>query len=873
MKKILSLFFITAIISLFMCAAVQADTVSSISGNITLKDGDVLSECTIQGSSDSSNPVKVTLPESGTVNTTSAKGKNCITIEGNVEIKGSSAGMLTHHNETGVGSSNSIIYIGEGATLTISDATIKGNTTGNVSSSGDNVSYGIYCAKGGTLKINNTTITGIYTSATGFVFASVVYIDNGTLDVDKADITDSNSRGGGAAIYITGADSKATVNNTTIHKNQCAAINLNNGSLSIDNSLMTGSVILKGKLSGLLSSGYIASDSLAYLGDTIKDEDTGLSVASPKTTPYYLSAVSSHTITTTKNDEESTGIFTGGQWHFYPNEHKHSIELNPDNLMLSLAEGGETSGTIEAEIICPNHKNVTNWQFAAGSLTNVVKINTIKSNANAINVTALNAGTTIIEAVTADNLKAQCTVTVAPDDRLVITRSTTLVGGQTYKEIVIDPEYEGSPLNVVIPSQGITVKSGEGKDCITVMGGNVQLLGGAIYHMNDEGVSSNNIINIKNGATLTLTNVGIYGTSKEKADADMNHDTVTAAETVNNGIYNSGVLFMQTNVNITRIHADHAQDNDGVIYNAGQLTMMDGVFIHDNYSCYAIYPENENCTQTVNGGVIVGVLPEGIKFDGAGKDGVGIIDGTVGDTLTIAKNGFVQRTVKMNKAMYENKQESLVTPLKNTVTTEVKTDTGSNIYIGIHAGNTWHFTDSVKSETSYVKMQGAPATVSGVFAESHINKNGTKTSYPENLGDKYSISTAFEDGEDISYDSDVYVLCDVIIPQNSASYIKCRSGQTVYGDKNEFKVTRETTLSDSEGVICAVTNANEYTLKVKYKVPAGSNKQNNGLIVDDLYAPNAIAYIRTCDQANYDAATEYEVANNYSDNEAATTEM
>ncbi len=872
MKKILSLFFITAIISLFMCAAVQADTISSINSDTTLKDGDVLSECTIQGSSDSSNPVKVTLPESGTVNTTSAKGKDCITIEGNVEIKGSDAGTLTHHNETGVGSSNSIIYIGEGATLTISDATIKGNTTGNVSSSADNVYFGILCENGGTLKINNTTITGIYTSTTGFVFSSAVYINNGNLDMDHANITESNSRGGGAAVFVTGAESKATVNYTTIYNNQCNAINLTSGSLSIDNSLMTGAV--KGDFKGLLSSGYIASYSLNnnYLGDKIEDKTTGLSVDAPKTTPYNLSAVRSHTIiTTAKNGEECTGIFNdNGQWYFSPTGHKHTIVLTPDNLMLSLADGGSNSETVEAQITCPEHKNVKTWRYKSGSSKNVVNFDIDPDNINAIKVTANQVGTTTIEAVTEDDITAQCTVTVT-DDRLIITRSTTLEGGQTYKEIVIEPENTNSVLNVVIPSQGITVKSDAGEDCITVKSGNVQLLGGAIYHMNSGEASSDNIININSGATLTLTNIGIYGTSREKADADMDHKNVTKAETVNNGIYNSGTLFMQTNVNITRIHADHDQDNDGVIYNAGQLTMMDGVFIHDNYSCYAIYPESDSSTQTVNGGVIVGVLPEGIKFGGDGKDGVGIIDGTVGDTLTIAKNGFVQRTVKMNKEMYANKQESLVTPLKNTVTTEVKTDTGSNIYIGIHAGNLWHFTDSVKSEASYVKMKDAPANVSGTFKDSHINKNGKTTSYPNNLGDKYSISTAFKYGKDVSHDSDVYVLCDVIIPQNSASYIKSSEKQSVY--KNAFKVTRDTTLSDSEGAVYAVTNANEYTLKVKYKVPAGSGNQDNGLIVDNLYAPNAIAYIRTCDQANYDAATDYEVADNYSADEAATTEM
>lgn len=884
MKKFLKLFFMTAILSLAMCAGVYAETetLSEINESRVLTDGDILSECTIKGGN-AENPIVITINEGTAVRTKAQRGKDGITIANGSYVRITGSGTLYNKNdvvaETNTSnSSDAMIKVEKDATLTLDNITLDGNH-GNYSSGADLVSVNLFYGinNEGTLNINEGThIKRITTQNTSFPLASAVANQGGTVNMSGGEITGFSVSRGGAAMMNYKAGGKINFTGGLIYDNQGVAINNMYGSddsVNIEGGLMLGAI--SGKYAGIYSCGPIASDSADFIGTTIKDATSNIEIPFYKSsTTKYLGAVSSHTIVSMVNDEECTGIFQNGQWHFVPTEgHKHEMTLEPDNLILSLAEGGIKSSVIEAEIVCPNHKNVMDWKIAENQPTDIVSIKTLSNNPNAINVTALKAGTTKIEAVTADKSKAQCTVTVEPDDKFEIKNSTTLVGGETYNEIVIDATgFVDRPLNVVIPSQGITVKSKAGKDCITVKGGNAQILGGAIYHMNDTGNSSSSIIKVESGATLNLTNISIYGTSREKANEPMNHDEVTPEETVGNGIYNEGTVFMQTNVNITRIHANHDVEADGVFYNKGSITLMDGVFIHDNYSCYAIYPEpGSYCTQTVRGGVIVGVLPEGIKIDGEGKagiiDGNGIDDKGADATLTIARNGFVQRTVNINLEMFKDRKESLVTPLKNTVTAEKD----GKIYVGIYGGNEWHFTDPVKATASYVKMKDAKYA-SGSLQYSHTITDGKTTPYKDNVGDKFSISTAFIDGEKPNNETEaVYMLCDIIIPKNSSSYVKCANGQATYGDNGEFKVTNQPPLNDEDGYISSITNSNEYTLKIKYVIAAGSQGDDSGVIVDGLYSPKAIAYIRSCTKEQYDSAVEYKEAEAYSEDMASAS--
>lgn len=848
MRKFLRLFMLTAVITFAISAmALAAEHSEPISESMTLTAGDTYHNVTIYGSQSADAPVVITIPKEGI--TVSGKKMaynidtdNGIRISGGyVKIVGEDGAVMYHNNKEGL-STDSIIKIDNDATLTLENVILNGRKKDCVPdspSSSERVYHGIY--NQGTLNIEkDTVITGIVTKGTGYALGCAVYT-TGTVNMNGGKITGNRQydRSGFSIIMQTDA-AKLNMTGGLIYDNQGYAVNQSGGSFMMTGGLIIGQMSGNYRLDGEFRTGIVGSNSKPILDKAteLTDKNQGISIPLNTASGYsvYITANPLHDITVVSEGVEYTALYNNNSWNLFEPQHtEHKVQISDKNIVLSLTNKDNMSKVIEGQVICKNGIHVIDkWSCNSDAVTLAVDEN----DKNKCTVTANKEGTAVITASTTDGHSDTCNVTVT--NGFVINRSNVgtniLEAGKTYTDIILDGTGTGNAMVVNVPKEGITVaSSASDKSCITVKG-NVQLGngGGTIFHMNEGPYSSFAIIRIEQGASLTTNGITIYGTSENNKDiSDDDHSVVTAAENVEYGVYiDSSASYLSRNTQITKIHADDTIEADGVIYNNGGIFTMDQYsYIHNNYNCYAVY--SVGGTQQLEQGVIVGQMPEGTEIVGINNSGIakGVVLGLApGTEVTVAGvNGFNERLVKVKAG------ESIITTSNRQVT-------AANGYRAVYADGKWQFSEPVAASVSYVKKENTSYTAP--FDESHTIIDSTKEDAPENTGAENTIATAFTAAfNDLS--GKTHILCDILIPANSVSYIK-----TADEGKEHFNLS----AIDAEGIKKA-ENPAEHTIRVAYA--ANENEGSNfGLLVNNFYSPSAKAYIIACTDDEYNAAVK-----------------
>lgn len=848
MKKFLKLFLLTALMTLAMSVIALAE--EPVTESTTLAAGDH-TDIIITGSSDSANPLIVTIPEEGINAQNSAANKPCITIQsGYVKLTG---GSVYHKNATAV-KAEAIIKVNDGAELTLENIKIYGrgqdvSGTPDSSDATQTVNDGISVAANATLNINNgTEITNINTYDT-YVFASTIY-SYGTVNMNGGSIHTNTQRSGAAIIVMGGV---TNIHSGTIYGNENSNNALYNmrGELNINGGLMVGN--LKGVYNnnGEFNSGVIATQT----GGTITDRsDSDLTVSANQ--EDTLIANPAHNLVTTINGKEHTGVFAGDKWHFYSaaDEHAHEIDFNTAEINLSTKAGNNTAELV-AKVLCTDGHTDLTWSTDESPLSTISYETPVKTPGDdatsatyVVKITAKKAGTVVLTATSHNQTTATCTINVT--DPKNITTTTTLVAGQTYEDCSISGN-----ITVTIPEEGIYAASSNSSDCITITGGSVTITGGPIYHKDGHGNVSTAIIKVNQGASLTLNNAIIDGSEGPNSDI---------SEPVQCGIHNEGNLYIQNGSIIRNINIDQdtvlETDGDAAVHNANSNTGTHSLQIDDSY----IYG---NTGYAVSGRItsysgdhllVVGDLASDSNFDGSVYS-TGKIIGIIGNTVKY-EGDSVEATAKIGDTLVAHTGATLVSEIDGAA------------YHGKYntTKKEWEFEEKTNGIASYAKgkntVTNPNASDGNKFESSHV-KDGETISPAETetaeVPDNSSIATAFKD-ENLKAEGDTaYILFEVHIPSGttdtyaraSENNVKNHSGITTSVATGEYSTRDGSGESTSIWKIKTKTS-DDYVMK--YKMSAPNTAGNTfGLIIENLYSTEAYAYIEACTQEDFNNATDY----------------
>lgn len=835
MKNFFKLFLITSVMVFAMSVISMAETHSDVTytASETLTKGDTYHCCSVEGSSSADDPVVIKIPAGGVIFSGKSYGHALEIKSGHVRIEGEEGAIIYHNNITGT-SAESLIKIDPEAELTISNVTVSFRKEGFDASSvpiNERLYYGI--VNEGTLNINEgAVISNFGSKGTGFALSSVINT-KGTLNINGGVIKNNKLFGrAGNGIYMQG---DVNITNGLIYDNSGYSITCVSGKLNMSGGLILGQIAGSYNNGGTLHSGVVDSESASVFNSAseLRDQTQGISIPLSEVSPKnsYLTADPLHNIFITSGGKSYRGLYSSNKWHFYEEDHgEHKVELVDTEVFLSLTDESMKSKVLEAEVICPDGHTIQGWSCSTDGIVS------LQPDGNKCTITALKRGTTKVKASAHDGIYAECEVTVT--DGNVIDKSTTLNADEVYTDLILDGKTNGL-ITVTIPVGGITVaSSGTDKSCITVKGA-VTLNGsnGEIYHINSGAFSSYSIIKVEPGANLSIYEVDIYGVSKAHKDQfdDTDHSHVETAENVKYGVYNEGTVAMYGYSSISRVHADDEIDQDGVIYNKGSFVMGSGsnATIHNNYNCYVIY--SDGGTQTMEGGAIVGQIPEGTTIGGH-NGSVGAIYGLApGTKLTVGSSSQSGSEVFNQKEVIIKAGESLITRSSYVVRASV----GGKTINGKYVDGRWEFTESVDPSASFVKQTGKD--YEGDFNSSHIKTTqGIETN--EDTGAENTVATFFDKTIDAG---NTHILCDIFIPAGSESYIKT--------DKESIESFTLTSDDGIDGIKKAV-NPDNHTIRVAYPVGSMSGSQF-GVLVNNIYMPSAKAYIIACTEEQYNSAT------------------
>ncbi len=861
MRKFLRLSLLTAALTLVMSAAVWA--AEEITESTTLAAGNSYTDMVINGD------VTITVPKEGvsveSSGTSALANGSCITIEsGNVTIEGAEDGAAIQYG--GTKSCGALIRVSNGATLTLKNVVIDGNNL-NTGNSNGKYFYGI--DNKGTLTITDGTVVKNFTTVSYSKFGSAVY-NEGTFNMTGGEICNNAfTLGGGISAY-----GNVNISGGTIHDNSNYSIYHNSGEVRITGGLIVGKTLGQYDVSGVYTSGPITlAASVGNTTITIVDEsENGISVKA-KNGDYFV-ANPEHNIVATIDQEPHSAIYYENSWHFINaghdvnDGHDHQIHLDTDIAYMFVGD----KKTVIATVVCSGkHYKIGDPVITGDSGVVAITRSTVeeREDQTAFELTALRPGKADIAFLTSDNAKTVLTVQVTDPNVIENEKGTPskpkmeLVPGKTYVNTKIiqtsiqDP-YPDNAMVVTVPTEGIKVGSTSGVDCITIEKGAVKLTGGGtITHVNDGEHTSRALIRVKSGALLVLDNITI--------DGGWTTDTEATKDLLYYGIYieKGATVIINSGTIIKGIDVNAEMEDDAILFNNGDLTINGGAIYDNDNRSYVLL--NNGGTVTVNGGVTVGSMPSDqiSNISGNGKWGV------LGLKL--------------------NEDSPIIATYDNGKTLDIKASTGDCIMTGPNGKLTsdgkdakynsvthsWDFIEALKAEVSFVRGKDTKGSTSSDFGKTHyIDKDGTKDeTNADKTGDTYSVSTGFyiESENPTIEDGKAYVVFDILFPADKTVYFDT-DHKVEFGGANHamgFDLKRTTVYEDGGSALTEAKNSfysNEK--KGKYVIDAAEGETKFGVIVDGIYARDAIAYISTCTKAQYEnAPKEYKEVEVSSDEE------
>ncbi len=851
MRKLLRLSLLTAVLTLVMSAAVWAEEINE---NTTLNEGGSYTDMVIKGSGD----ITITVPANGvSVNSSSTSALangSCITIEsGNVTIEGAGENAAIKYD--GTKSCGALIRVNNGASLTLKNIIIDGNNPNNGNSNGKYY-YGI--DNKGTLTITDGTVVKSFTTVSYSKFGSGVY-NEGTFNMTGGEICNNAfTLGGGVYVH----NGTANISGGTIHDNTNYSIYHDGGTVTITGGLIVGNTAGKYDVSGVYKSGLINVPGTAPF--VIEDRDQpGVSVTAKK--GDYFVANPAHNLVATIEDLEHTAIYYQNEWHFFnaehddPSaEHRHELIIEETEVNMFLDE----EKVIFAKVICDsgNYEVKSSMSNADSNIIDVTKTQEKDSDTTVFTLKPKKVGTAKILFTSGDGQsKKEITVNVSdpnvikgyPDSDKPTMSSDKKYVNTTIKNLSSVQDTTGYNPLVVTVADNIKIGSTEGSNCITIEKGSVKLTGGGtITHENDGNFSSRALIKVKSGALLVLENITIDGGWIKGTEATK--DLLYYGIDIEKG----ATVIIKSGTVIKGIDVNAEIEDDAILYNNGNLTINGGaIYDNDNHS-YVIY--NNGGTVTVNGGITVGNIPSEQISSIGGKGQWGVLGIKPDGTLT---------------AKYDNDQ-----------TLEIDVSTGDYIMMGskgtlssTNSGiearynsvvHSWDFIDAINAEVSYVQGENSVVTGNPFRQGSHyteIGEGGTvNTITTENTDEKHSVSTGFyTQVDDVSKFSDgkAYVVFDILFPRGKTLYFDStkKVGFNNYFHDKGFDLMGNPVTDEGKNLTTAINAMETQERKGKYIVDADSagNDTLFGVILEGVYAPDAIAYITVCTQEQYESAENY----------------
>lgn len=848
MRKFLSLSLLTALLTLVMSAAVWAEAKTEITQSCTVSASDTFSGCVVKGGTDAPITIKI----SGDVTATHGTGKSCITIEsGKVIIEGEEGVSIKHALDS---KTSYLLDIKQGAELTLKNIVLDGQKSDSAKGRVVNA-----ICNYGTLNMEAGTFVQNFDLNSGYVRQGVV-MNYGTFNMNGGAICNNTTRGGAGLAasnsYIAGAPESVTkINGGVIYGCTPYTIQHISGQFEFTSGLVVGNTVGKYNVDGEYKSGTIKLNSNTPTQEiTIEDKTANLKV-NAKDGDYFI-ANPTHDISATIDGYIHNALYFADTWHFINPEHDHDHEVphqvHFDTDSLYMLRG--TTKTITATVVCPDGK-YDDIECTADK-DGIVNIKTQRDNdpqnpTTAVNITAVGVGKTKITVTTMDREAFDtCEVTVVDPNE--ITNTMTLDSTTKYVNTRISPYNSGtnSPMTVTIPQEGINVGSTESGNCITITGGYVKLTGGTITHDNEGDFSSNAIITVEKGATLTLENVTINGNWVDGTEASL-------GDTVLYGIENKGTVIIGKGTKITGVNVDHQIGDNAILFNTGTMKIEGGAVYNNDKEGYVI--KNDAGTTTLTSGVVVGKLLEGYKPGGSNRSG--IIKGKVGKTITATDGTSIEFSANEGDIIMAGNNVKLQ----------------SEGLTAVYGAGIWDFTDTnnfAKANLAFVKGKntfvpdGSSVNVDDrnkykeTFGSSHYIDNNGESSAEDNSEGDFSVSTGFfsEITTAGSEGENEYILVDMTLP-SYFGYVKTGAGEKILTlpDSQKVNIQTNTILKDSyfgDGVLHKAENVNDITLKLKFSAPK-SDESQFGIIVDNLYSPKATAYIRACTEAEYNAANDY----------------
>ncbi len=846
MQKFLRIFALAVIMTFAMSVFVHA--AEEITQDTTLVAGKTYTDITVTGGS-SSDPITITIPEGGVTVASTKDNNDCIKITNGsyAEIVG---GVIYHKNNTPDYYTTSIINVGTNAHLKISNVTIKGvsqETDSTVSSlntsnvtKNEMISYTIKVENNGELTLDKAILEK-QVSPSHYVFCSCIYSD-GILNILDATIKNIVTRGG-YGIMMMNDNCKTTIKKAVLY-NCGTTVYHAKGTLEIDDALMVGGFKGNYNNSGNFKVGTIAND----VGATVKCKSDNIEV--PVKKGDTLVANPAHDLITTIDDKEYCDVFTNNQWYFLNKEEQHHY-LKLDTNEMYLDNVNKRTGSVVATVICADGGHSHEPKITAepnGILEITGPIKTRGADKYRFTVDALNApksaDVTLTVSVNDGTVKEECIVHVTKDETITNTNKT-LNDGETHSNIIIDNTTSN---NLIITVNGnVNIASTNDDAYITVKRGNATITGnGKLIFQNAEGLDVTSLIKVESGASLTLDGgVTIDGSDKP----------------VLYGINNKGDLSLK-NCTITNIQADTDIEEDGIIYNNGTGVTINGAVIYGNTG-YTIYDCEGKKATYLQSGLVAGKFTDDFKPDN-------FLIGTVSLPSANATAKITSKSPQSDTPYVAEKVkngEMLIAHKDHTVTAEIS----GNVYKSIYSSTAkkWDFAEATKPVVSFVKGKNATTAsyATSDFSNSHTRTNGTTTVQKDITKDasSSSVSTAFIKDTAASGDT-AYILCDVVIPSNSNVYI--RNAAPIDNYHNTGFYLNNIAVRDDSGKIYRSSSTSEKTFK--YKFTADGSKEQYGIIIDNLYADGAVAYMRECTEEQYTAATDYTVATAESDTAAVS---
>lgn len=846
MQKFLRIFALAVIMTFAMSVFVHA--AEEITQDTTLVAGKTYTDITVTGGS-SSDPITITIPEGGVTVASTKDNKDCIKITNGsyAEIVG---GVIYHKNSTPDYYTTSIINVGTNAHLTISNATIKGvseETDSKVSSlntsnvtKNEMISYTIKVESDGELTLDKAILEK-QVSPSHYVFCSCIYSD-GTLNILDATIRNTVTRGG-YGIMMMNDNCKTTIKKAVLYSCGTTVYHAK-GSLEIDDALMVGGFKGNYNNSGNFKIGTIATD----VGTTVECKSDGIKV--PVKKGDTLVANPAHNLITTIDGKEYCDVFTNNQWYFLNKEEQHHF-LKLDTKEMYLDNINKRTGSVVATVICAddNHPHTPEITAEPSDILEITgPIKTSGADKYRFNIDALNAprsaDVTLTVSVNEGAVTEKCIVHVTRDETITNTNKT-LNNGETHSSIIIDNTTSN---NLTITVNGnVNIESTNDDAYITVKRGSATITGnGKLIFQDAEGLDVTSLIKVESGASLTLDG-GIVIDGSDKP--------------VLYGINNKGNLNLY-NCTITNVQADTDIEEDGIIYNNGTGVTINGAVIYGNTG-YVVYDCEGKKATFLQGGLLAGEFTDNFKPDNFLIGTVSLPSADATAKIKSVPSAAGSTTYEVNA-----KDGDMLASHKNrTATAEI----GGTSYKGIYSATTkrWDFAEATKPVVSFVKGKNAKKVTYSTsdFSNSHTRTNGTTTVQTDITKDasSSSVSTAFIKDTAASGDT-AYILCDVVIPSNSNVYI--RNAAPIDNYHNTGFYLNNIAVRDDSGKIYRSSSTSEKTFK--YKFTADGSKEQYGIIIDNLYADGAVAYMRECTEEQYTAATDYTVATAESDTAAVS---